>query len=274
LLASAIDLARDNRDLAIGSNVDFKVIATFEQETPEGNKLLRGIYYDDCRVVGSGITTYYDKEEPFATVGGFAVNQAIDFDCAGMTPLNPKYDENMKSNEQHRDYLMASGIHAISEFRFHDNTIETIDFPIFKQHQILSKSNPTFQLTGMIGDYPSLYKQVDDTINNGNTFGVSLSDELFDVNVNLQQGEKTVRGFSYSDCRITDYSVDTQKGNEEGFFFWFALDNTFEFECSGYTPKNPSYDTISDPVEKKSTSTLDLRDTQTWGYKFKYIPKE
>jgi hypothetical protein len=274
LLASAIDLARDNRNLSLGSNIDFKVIASFEQETPEGNKLLRGISYEDCRVVGSDIITYYDKEEPFATVGGFAVNQAIDVKCAGMTPLNPGHDENMGKNEQYRDYLMASGIHAISEFRFHDNSIEIIDFPIFKQHQILSKSEPTFQLTGMIGNYPSLYKQVDDTINNGNTFGVSLSDELFDVDVNLQQGEKTVRGFSYSDCRITDYSVDTQKGNEEGFFFWFALDNTFEFECSGYTPKNPSYDTISDPVEKKSTSTLDLRDTQTWGYKFKYIPKE
>jgi hypothetical protein len=274
LLASAIDNARDNRDLPLGSNIDFKVIAAFEQETPEGNKLLRGIFYEDCRVVGSDITTYYDNEEPFATVGGFAVNQAIDVECAEMTPLNPGYDRNMKTNEQYRDYFMASGIHAIAEFRFHDNTIETTDFPIFKQHQVLSKSEPTFQLTGMIGDYPLLYHQVDITEKiNHNIGGLVQALNLFDVDVNLQNDEGIVRGFTYSDCRIIDYSVATQKGNEEGFFFWFALDNTFEFECQGYKPHNPVYDEMFETDKGNSISSLDLRDTNSWGPGFKYTKK-
>jgi hypothetical protein len=169
---------------------------------------------------------------------------------------------------------MASEIHAIAEFRFHDNTIETTDFPIFKQHQVLLKSEPTFQLTGMIGGYPLLYKQVDDSVNKNIALGVSLADELFDVDVNLMDGDKIIRGFSYSDCRVVDYSVATQKGNEEGFFFWFALDNTFEFECTGYHPKNPSYDTMSEPDHLEQNNNKYWQNTQEWSDEFRYIPRD
>jgi hypothetical protein len=126
----------------------------------------------------------------------------------------------------------------------------------------------------MIGDYPLLYKQVDGAINNGNTFGASLSDELFDVDVNLQINDKMVRGFTYSDCRITDYSVATQKGNEEGFFFWFALDNTFEFECAGYNPINPSYDIMSESKKPEQNNNKYWENTQRWADEFRYIPRD
>jgi hypothetical protein len=273
LLASAIDNARDNLDLPVGTNLDFNVIAAFVQETPDGEIPLRGIHYVDCNVNGSGIITYWDKEEPYATVGGFAVNQSLDFDCIQMIPLNPLYDKSMKTNEQYHNYTMASEVHAIAEFRFHDNTVETIDFPIFKQHNVLSKSFPEFQLEGMIGDSPLLYKQVDREIRFNEVTGITPFDEPFDVDVNLQEDDKTIRGFSYSDCRIIDYQVATQQGNEEGFFFWFALDNTFEFECRGYHPYNPGYDELFETVKGDSISSLDLRDTDTWSYKFKYTKK-
>ena len=270
LLASAIDKARDVRALSLGSNLDFNAKVEFVKETPEGETLLRGINFEDCNVVGSDMATYYDHEEPFANAGGFAVNHSMDFDCAGMNPQNPRYDENMTTNEQYRDYLMASGINAIAEFRFEDNTSTTIDFPIFKQNEILSKSNPTFQLTGMIGEYPLLYKQIDEMAKINQISGTTLTQELFDVEVNLKDDKQKVRGFSYSDCRLTDYLVTTQKGNEEGFFFWFALDNTFEFECLGYEPKNPLYDAMFESPKAKSLSTFDLRETQTWGPLFKH----
>lgn len=274
LLNSAIDNARDNRNLPLGTNVDFRAIAAFVQDTPEGEKLLRGIYYEDCHVKGSDATTYYDHEEPFALVGGFAVNHSIDFGCEEMTPLNPNYDISRITNEQKYDYNMASDIHAIAEFRFHDNKIEIIDFPIFKQNQILSKSFPVFQLIGLVGDYPLLYKQVDIAAKNNRGTGVSPTDNLFDVDVNLMKEDKTIRGFSYSDCRVIDYEVATQQGNEESFFFWFALENTFGFECVGYHPKNPVYDTMFDiSSENDIKSTLDLRDTDSWGPEFRYTKK-
>lgn len=270
LLNSAIDNARDNRDLPVGTNIGFKAIAAFVQDTPEGEKLLRGIYYEDCRVKGSDITTYYDKDEPFVQIGGFAVNHSIDFDCVKMTPLNPNYDVSSVTNEQYYDYKMASGIHAIAEFRFHGNTIEIIDFPIFKQDQILSKSEPVFRLMGLVGDYPLLYKQVDNDAKFNQQTGVFRGQELFDVDVSLMKEDKKIREFSYSNCRVVDYEVATQQGNEEGFFFWFALENTFEFECAGYHPKNPIYDEMIETDKKKGVSSLDLRNTDTWGYKFKY----
>ena len=273
LLASAVDHARDSRNVPLGQNVDFKVIAAFVQETPDGEIPLRGIYYEDCTVNGSDITTYYDHEEPYATVGGFAMNHSIDFDCVEMIPLNPRYNKTMTTNEQYRNYTMASGIRAISEFRFHDNTVEIIDFPIFKQQNVLSKSFPTFQLEGMVGDYPLLYKQVDKAARFNEVSGITPVDELFDVDVNLKDGDEILRAFSYSGCRVIDYAVESQQGNEEAFFFWFALESTFEFECLGYHPKNPVYDALFETDKGNSISSLDLRDTDTWGYKFKYTKK-
>jgi len=274
LLNSAIDNARDNRNLPVGTNVNFKAITASVQDTPEGEKLLRGIYYEDCRVKGSDITTYYDHEEPFALVGGFAVNHSIDFGCEEMTPLNPNYDVSRKTNEQNYDYNMAADVQAIAEFRFHDNTIATIDFPIFKQDQVLSKSYPTFRLIGLVGDYPPLYKQVDIAAKNNQISGINLADELFDVDVNIMKKDKTVRGFSYSDCRVNNYEVATQQGNEEGFFFWFALENTFEFECRGYHPINPSYDAMSKPDHLENNNNKYWPETQRWSDEFRYIPRD
>jgi len=124
----------------------------------------------------------------------------------------------------------------------------------------------------MIGEYPLLYKTVDDAAKINQISGTTLTQELFDVDVNLKDDKQTVRGFSYSDCRVTDYLVTTQKGNEEGFFFWFALDNTFEFECLGYEPKNPIYDELFKTEKTNLISTLDLRETDSWGDEFKYKP--
>ena len=271
LLSSAVANARDVRDLAIGKNNDFNAKVEFVQEAPDNYKLLRGINYEDCRVIGSDLTTYYDKEEPFATVGGFAMNHSIDFDCAGMEPQNPRYDESMTTNEINRDYNMASGIHAIADLKFKDNTIETIDIPIFIQQNILSKSYPTFQLKGIVGDYPLLYNQVDKTAKINQGTGVTQTHELFDVDVNLKDKESSVRGFSYLGCRITDYTVASQHGNEESFFFWFALENTFEFECTGYDPKIPSNDTTSKPDQNNNKY---WPDTQRWSDEFRYIPRD
>ena len=271
LLSSAVDNARDNLNNPLGTNLDFDAIVSFAKETSDGELSLSGIHYKDCNVNGSDIITYWDKEEPYAAQGGFAVNQSFDFDCKGMTPLNPLYEQSAEPTEQLQDYMMANGLHAITEFRFHDNTVETIDFPIFKQDNVLSKAFPTFQLEGMVGNYPLLYKQLDREIRFNQITGTTSFDEPFDVDVKLQEGDVIIREFSYSDCRITDYQVLSQQGNEEAFFFWFALDHTFEFECKGYEANNPAYQALTMTDQKmKITSSLDLRETQMWSPEFRY----
>jgi hypothetical protein len=276
LLASAIDNARDERGLTIGVNTDFNAKVEFIEETTEGEKLLRGIDYEDCTVKGSDIDTYYDHEEPYVLLGGFTMNHSVDFDCSGMTPQNPGYDATITTNEQSRNYKRASEIYATTEFKFHDNTIAIITFPVFKQQEILSKSNPTFQLKGIVGEYPLLYKQVDDDVKINQMTGVSQTNKLFDVDVNIKHDDQTVRGFTYSDCRVIDYKVGTalnSGGVEESWEFWFALQDTYEFECLGYQPNNPIYDEMFESIKTKSISTLDLRATDTWGDEFKYKPK-
>jgi hypothetical protein len=77
-------------------------------------------------------------------------------------------------------------------------------------------------------------------------------------------------------CLITDYIVDTPAvaGKEESFFFWFALENTFEFECSGYEPKNPPYDTMSKQEKSEQNLNKYWPDTQGWSDEFRYIPRD
>ena len=126
----------------------------------------------------------------------------------------------------------------------------------------------------VLGDNPLLYNQLDKTTKINQISGVTQMHELFDVDVNLKNKEKVVRGFSYSDCRITDYIVASQHGNEESFFFWFALENTFEFECTGYDPKNPSYNIMSKSDQPEQSNNRYWQNTQQWSDEFRYIPRD
>jgi len=121
-----------------------------------------------------------------------------------------------------------------------------------------------------------LYKQVEDTAKINQISGTTLTHELFDVDVNLHQGNQTERGFSYSDCRVTNYTVDTPAvaGKEESFFFWFALENTFEIECLGYQPKNPVYDTMFELDQPELINSKYWENTQRWSDEFRYIPRD
>jgi len=147
----------------------------------------------------------------------------------------------------------------------YNNGVETIEFPIFRQGDILSKANPTFELRGIVGDYPLLYKRVDDNLKIQSGSGSNSMIELFSVDVNLVTGE-LVRGFNYSKCRVVDYVVASLVDKEENYFFEeFALENTFDFECQGYHPNNPMYDVMLNPYNKAETiSSLDLRNTDDW----------
>ncbi|MFZ8921696.1 MAG: hypothetical protein ACO3K2_04240 [Nitrosopumilaceae archaeon] len=271
LLYNAIDNARKVSGGSYGFNTDFEALVEFSN----GVKTLRSLDFRDCRVSGAIINTETDKEEGFTGKSGFALVNEIDFNCAGLTPLNKNYAElygdapiwrsSLLENEQLNDSLqMANGPQVMTTFTF-SNAVEKLQFPVFKQHDVISKGNPIFELEGIVGDYPLLYKRVDDNLRLQSVSGVNTHTDLFDVDVNLVNGE-TVRSFNYSKCRVIDYDVGSAMNKEESYIKGqFALENTFEFECQGYHPNNPLYDMMfKSNTESSTISSNDLRNTDDW----------
>jgi len=269
LLYNAVDNARRVFAASGGMNTAFNAHVEFSN----GEKTLRVIDFIDCRVSGAIIDTKKDFEEGFTGKSGFAVVNEIDFDCAGLKPMNDGYDKFFGTiwkpifmeNEQLNDSLrMAKGLRIMTTFTS-SNGVEKIEFPIFRQGNVFSKDNPTFELQGIVGDYPLLYKKTDDNLKIQSVSGSNESIELFDVDVNLVTDE-IVRGFNYSKCRVVDYVVASAMNREENYIKGeFALENTFDFECKGYTPNNPMYDLMLNPYNKANTiSTNDLRKTDDW----------
>lgn len=277
LLHNAIDKARKLSSIASAYNTDFDATVEFVN----GEKVLRAIDYTGCIVDSSKITTQYDKEEGFTGKRGFAYVEQTEFTCSGMSPQNPGFDvlydgtsimrTSLITHEQMQNgYNMGTGPHAIATFKF-NHAIETINFPMFEQSGVLSRSYPTFELEGIVGDYPLLYKRVDQAAKINQVSGVTNSHELFDVDVNLMYDDMAVRGFSYADCRVTDYVVKTQTNKEETYFKGHALSNTFNFECHGYHPYDPIYNAMfENNYEATTISSLDLRVTQVWSDIYKY----
>ena len=297
LLYSAIDKSRSVSGLTTASNIDFDALVEFTN----GESVFRGIDYSDCRISDAQITTQTDKEEGFTGKSGFVVVHQLIFTCSGMDGVNMYYDELgdedipiWKITSLSSEYIEPiqntdKGLSAITTFHF-DDGVETTEFSMFKQNEVLSATEdvdndngnksvaaeaftrktvyPTLELRGIVGDYPMLYHHVDKNRTIQGIGGTQFS-ELVDIDVDLVSGEDVIRGFSFVNCRVTDYVVSTGTNKEESYVKnKFALENIFDFECQGYHPNNPMYDAMFD-VEKASTlSTFDLRNTDQWGPNF------
>ena len=289
LLNKAIDNARKVSGFTNGFNVDFEATVEFVK----GDDVLRTLEYKDCRVSSAITKTLADKEDGFTGKSGFSVVDEIGIDCIGLNTVNESYDnltadapvwktstiEQVIPTEQ---YPSGTGPTARTTFTF-DNGVEIIDFPLFTQNSVLgfvdttgNNSNgtsfsqiplpPSFKLESIVGDFPMLYKHVDDNLSLTSTTGANNFIDLFDADVDLVYGDTVVRGFNYNDCRVTDYVVESQRDKEDGYFKGFALSNIFEFTCLGYHPNSPVYDSMYDNYDKaKTINSLDLKNTQTWG---------
>ena len=288
LLNKAIDNARKVSGFTNGFNVDFEATVEFVK----GDDVLRTLEYKDCRVSSHITKTLADKEDGFTGKSGFSVVDETGFECIGLSTVNESYDnltdgapvwktstiEQVIPTEQ---YPSGTGPTARTTFTF-DNGAEIIDFPLFTQNDVLgfvdttgNNSNgtsfsqipvpPSFKVEGIVGDFPMLYKHVDDNLSLTSTTGANNFIDLFDVDVDLVYGDEAVRGFNYNDCRVTDYVVESQRDKEDGYFKGFALSSIFEFTCLGYHPNSPIYDSMFENYDKaKTINSLDLKNTQTW----------
>ena len=280
LLYEAIDNSRKVSGIAVSFNTDFEALVEFSNE----GKILRGFEFRDCRVSDAVITTESDKEEGYTGKSGFALVHKIGVECAGLIPLNQRYDDFddsfpvwqtllLKNDQMNDGLVMANGTRIITTFTYNDG-VETIEFPIFRQGNVLVKSNPTFELEGIVGDFPILYKVIDKNLKLQGVLGVNTMSDLFDVDVNVVAENEIVRGFNYSNCRVIDYVVASDMNVEETYTKKiFALENTFELECQGYHPNNPWLDKMFDVSISKTQSSLDLESTDDWPDGF-YVKKE
>ena len=269
LLDEAIDRSRSVSGSTWGFNTDFEATVEFTS----GNDVLRTLNFKDCRVDSTKIITRSDKEEGFTGKSGFASVEQIGFTCIGISTTNKAYDDlkaaagrnNLIENAvATQEFPQGTGPKAVATFTY-DNGIEVISFPFFEQGTVLVKSNPRFTLSGLVENTPMLYKHVDNSLAITSSTGSSNFLEDFDVDVDLYEGDKAIRGFNYVDCRIVDYVAKTQTNNEEAYFKSFANSNYFTLECQGYHPNNPVYDAMFTYEKAKTSNSLDLRNTQQWG---------
>jgi len=288
LLYTAIDKSRQVSGLSTASNIDFDALVEFTN----GESVFRGFDFSSCRISNAEITTQTDKEEGFTGKSGFAIVHQLAFTCSGINGVNMYYDElrgdtpTWKTTNLTNEYVEPiqntdKGLSAFTTFTFADGT-ETIEFSMFKQSNVLSitedtgnesirnkSTYPTLELRGIVGNYPMLYKHLDDNRKIQSVAGTQ-NKELVDIDVDLVSDEGVVRGFNFNHCRAIEYTVSTNPNNEESYVKnKFAVENIFEFECQGYHPNNPAYDAMF-KVDKASTeSTTNLRTTDQWGQGFK-----
>lgn len=274
LLNEAIETTRKVSGFKSGPNTDFDALVQFVS----GDKVLRELDFKDCRIDSYKLTTLFDKEEGFTGKSGFAYVDDLGIECVGLSPKNTMYENMIKEvswksvmmehqTPQH-EFPMGTGPRAVATFTYM-NGVETVDFPMFIQGDVLVKSNPTFTVQGMVGETPMLYQRADDNLKMTSATGTNPTLELFQVDINLMHGDESVRGFKYTDCRVVDYVVQTIRSAEENYFKTFSLSNTFEFECNGYKPYDPVSEKMSKSYLKADTVTTgDLRKTHSWGTDF------
>lgn len=157
-------------------------------------------------------------------------------------------------------------------FHFNKDGVEEVDsFRIINQLGGYGKGETIqFQLLGGVGaDKPKLYTATDMTFFTGHQ---AITDDYREFNVDVylyQRGsEHAFRHFFYEDCDVVGYSVATLHDGDETFSGQtkFVLADAFTFQCLGFQPHCPMCIVIAaiDAPEVMTTSSMDLRDTQTW----------
>ena len=270
LLDTEVEKSKKFADVLYGFDDDFDVLLEFDQN----GTVLRSVDFSECQIDDYVVETLRDKEEGFTGKRGFAVVEEYLFQCVGFSPNNTLIDQvtenhvsgsSLDGSMATDSYNFGAGPTAFATLTF-DDGVEVLDFAIFEQlGDVYSRDNPRFELVGIPGNYPLLYDAIDTSLTMGpNTSGIASNTKLFDVDVDLMYGDHSVRGFNYTDCRVILHFFETERDKEDGFFKGFVHENTFEFECKGYHPNNPIYDSMFE-IEKADTQTSsDLRVTHTW----------
>ncbi len=264
LLDNAISKAKKIGGISSLYNDNFQVNVDFANDS----KTFRTLKYSDCRIEEYKIDTLFDKEEGYTGKSGFALVEDITVTCAGLTTKNYSNEKIAQNIKNSNPYIMGGSTHVFTTITLNNGVQEKINFPVFKQTSTVDTTrqrlNTSFQLQGVVSDYPVLYNVVDQIRTRGSA-GTDFQG-LFSVVVEIVHDEKLVKKYQYKQCRVTSYDVYTSFNNEEGYVGsnGFALVGTYNFECTGYHPSNPSFEEMNVAEKAQNQNTSDLRNTDSW----------
>ena len=203
------------------------------------------------------------------TKKSFTVALLLVVSVAAMFGIASQQQISAEETEENQ-YVTGNDVKIYTEFNFRNAVDRSNGFQIYHQISGFDRINDSasFTLSGVVDyDRAHLYEAADRTFVRGVT-NLQHDYGQFDVDIHLQKDDISFRIFEYKDCSIVDYTVDTLFDKEEGWTTskGFTTVDEFEFECNGYNPVNPLFESIgSDGIAKASTqSSMDLRDTQTW----------
>jgi hypothetical protein len=218
--------------------------------------------YNTCRIDNYQVETLdsNDYESYFKDVG-FAIVDKIDFVCSGLNSNNnlPSVTRGTVIDHGESGFKFANDMKTFVTFSF-DGAKEKIQFPVFNIVSGYAESTQNvaaeFSVDGVLDYYPLLQSKIDDARKVSGLTTQSNGD--FDVLVEFAKGEKTLRGFDFSSCRISSAQIITQSDKEEGFTgkSGFVVTYPMGFECSGINALNMYYDELHGDISWKPTAIV------------------
>ena len=129
-----------------------------------------------------------------------------------------------------------------------------------------TNAGPSFQIITAVLPHPL----IDDAIEKSQkVFGMAYAiNEDFDVSAEFTNSEETLRGLDFADCIVTGYAITTLRDSEEGYTGkrGFATAEILDVTCSGLTPINPTFDTLSSNHDSSlRMSNVDMANSYNMG---------
>lgn len=132
---------------------------------------------------------------------------------------------------------MSNNLKIKATFDFRENPITTTNFSYIKQVSGFKHIEPQVILEGLVSpEHDILYGAAKTEYYNRSG---STNQSNFRLTVDIISGDKTIRTFSYVNCEITDYNLNTYFDTSYSYDkkSGFAVVEKFEITCRGYDIK-------------------------------------
>ncbi len=195
----------------------------------------------------------------FSVIATLAVASIFGFQ---ISPITAEEDED-------KGYKFAENVAVTGVFKFREGT-EVVPFEVFTQTSGWGRAETySFETQKIVGETPLLHKHADFSQTYRASQVQKTSDNEFDVEIIVSNAGDYKRVFSYNDCYVDAYFVNTLFDKEEGWMGkGFVVSDNYEFNCRGYVPQNPVYEeqhAIGEDQKAHTTSSLDLVEPfETW----------
>lgn len=164
------------------------------------------------------------------------------------------------------NYTFAENVKITAVFEFKDG-VEITQAQTFQQIRGFNINNkPVFELVKVIGNTPLLYAVTDATQQYREIITSQFPARLeFDVKVLLADEGEILRSFTYKQCRVAKYNVNTESDKEEGYVSkseGFAVVDVFTFQCKSHNALNPLLESLTETPKAKTFSSKDYQEIQ------------